>query len=88
MLGLNHRLFWPLIAIASLLEAIAAATFATAVFSDPIPRGVADYEPESQTEIFGRVVSLDWSSDREMLIATILFATLGLATYLAAARSR
>ena len=86
--GMKHRLFWLLIAMASLLEAIAAAAFATAVFSDPIPRGVVDYEPDSETEIFGRVVSLDWSSDREMLIATILFAALGLATYLAAARSR
>jgi hypothetical protein len=49
--------------MASLLEAIAAATFATAVFSDPIPRRVADFEPDSQTEILNRVVSLDWSSD-------------------------
>lgn len=85
---MKHRVFWLLIAMASFLEAIAAATFATAVFSDPIPRGVVDYEPDSQTEIFSRVVSLDWSSDRGMLIATILFAALGLATYLAAARSR
>jgi hypothetical protein len=84
---MNHRVFWLLIAMASLLEAVAAATFATAVFSDPIPRGVVDYESDSQTEIFGRAVSLDWSSDREMLIATILFAALGLATYLAAAQS-
>jgi hypothetical protein len=74
--------------MASLLEAVAAATFATAVFSEPIPRRFAVYEPGSQTEIFDRVVSLDWSSDREMLIATILFGTLGLATYLAAARTR
>jgi hypothetical protein len=85
---MKHRLFWPLIAMASLLEAIAAATFATALFSDPIPRGVAVYEPDSQTEIFDRVVSLDWSSDRGMLTATILFAAFGLATYVAAARSR
>jgi hypothetical protein len=28
---MKHRLFWLLIAVASLLEAIAAATFATAV---------------------------------------------------------
>jgi hypothetical protein len=85
---MKRRLFWLLIAMASLLEAIAAATFATAVFSDPIPRRVADFEPDSQTEIFNRVVSLDWSSDRGMLIATILFAAFGLATYIAAARWR
>jgi hypothetical protein len=83
----NPRVFWLLIAVASALEALAAAAFAIAVFSDPIPRGVADYGGDSQTEIFDRVTSLNWPSDRGMLIAAILFASVGLATYIAAARS-
>jgi hypothetical protein len=86
--GVNRRAFWPLIAVASLLEALAAAAFAIAVFSNPLPRQVVDYEGGTQTEIFDRVTSLDWSSDREMLIGAILFAVLGLAAYVAAARSR
>jgi hypothetical protein len=45
------RGFWLLIAIASLLESLAAAAFAIAVFSDPLPRQVVDYEGERQTEI-------------------------------------
>jgi hypothetical protein len=80
--------FWLLIAVASVLEALAAAAFAIAVFSDPTPRRVVVYEGDSQTEIFDRVTSLDWSSDRGILIAAILFASLGLATYFVAARSR
>jgi hypothetical protein len=31
---------------------------------------------------------LDWSSDRGMLIAAILFASLGVVAYIAAAQSR
>ena len=85
---MKPRAFWLLIAVASLLEALAAAAFAIAVFSDPLPRQVVDYEGDTQTEIFDRVTSLDWSSDRGMLIAAILFASLGLATYVAAVRLR
>ena len=85
---MNRRAFWLLIAIASLLEALAAAAFAIAVFSDPIPRQVVDYQGGAQTEIFDRLTSLDWSSDRGMLTAAILFASLGVAAYVAAVRSR
>ncbi len=85
---MNSRAFWPLIAIASLLEALAAAAFAIAVFSNPLPRHVVDYQGGTQTEIFDRVTSLDWSSDRGMLIAAILFASLGVVAYVAAAQSR
>jgi hypothetical protein len=80
--------FWLLIAVASVLEALAAAAFAIAVFSDPTPRRVVVYEGDSQTEVFDRATSLDWSSDRGILIAAILFASFGLATYFVAARSR
>jgi hypothetical protein len=86
--GMNSRAFWPLIAITSLLEALAAAAFAIAVFSSPLPRQVVDDEGGTQTEIFDRVTSLDWSSDRGMLIAAILFASLGVVAYIAAAQSR
>jgi hypothetical protein len=86
--GVNRRAFWPLIAIATLLDALTAAAFAIAVFSDPIPREVADSPFELQTEILDRVTSLDWSSDRGMLIAAILFASLGVVAYVAAAQSR
>jgi hypothetical protein len=86
--GMNSRAVRPLIAIASLLEALAAAAFAIAVFSSPLPRQVVDYEGSTQTEIFDRVTSLDWSSDRGMLIAAILFASLGVVAYIAAAQSR
>jgi hypothetical protein len=83
----QRRLFWLLIVVASILEAVAAASFAAAVFSDPVPRRVVDYNG-SQTEIFGRVTSLDWSSDRGLLIAAITCFALGIAAYAVAARSR
>jgi hypothetical protein len=83
----QRRLFWPLIVVASSLEAVAAASFAAAVFSGPVPRGVVDYNG-SQTEIFGRATSLDWSSDRAFLISAITCFALGIAAYAVAARSR
>jgi hypothetical protein len=83
----QRGLFCPLILAASILEAVAAASLAAAVFSDPVPRRVFDYS-RSQSEIFGRPTSLDWSSDRGLLVsATICFA-LGIAAYVVAARSR
>jgi hypothetical protein len=42
----RHRIFWPLIAVASLFFVLAGASFAAALFSDPVPqlpRRVADY---------------------------------------------
>jgi len=41
----------------------------------------------SQTEIFGRAPSLDWSADRELLISAITHFALGVAAYTMAARS-
>jgi hypothetical protein len=76
----QRGLFWPLIAAASILEAVAAASFAAAVFSDPVPRRMVEYG-ESQTEIFGRATSLDWSSDRGLLIFAITCFALGLVAY-------
>jgi hypothetical protein len=83
-----HRgLFWPLIVVGSILEAIAAASFTAAVFSDPVPRrDVAYYGP--QTEIFGRATSLDWSSDRGLLLVAITCFALGIAAFAVGARSR
>jgi hypothetical protein len=83
----SRSLFWPLIAAASVLEAVAAASLAAAVFSDPVPRRTFDYAG-SETEIFGRVTSLDWSSDRGLLISAIFCLALGLGMYVLAARSR
>ena len=83
----QRSLFWPLIAAASILEAVAAASLAAAVFSDPVPRGTFDYTG-SETEIFGRVTSLDWSSDRGLLIVTIICFVLGIGTFVVAARAR
>jgi hypothetical protein len=84
---LQRGLFWPLILAASILEAVAAASLAMAMFSDPIPRRVFDYNG-SQSEIFGRVTSLDWSSDRGLLISAIICSGLGVAAYIVAARLR
>jgi len=42
----------------------------------------------SETEVFGRVTSLDWSADRGFLITAIICLALGVALYVAAARSR
>jgi hypothetical protein len=83
----QRGLFWPLVVVASILEAVAAACFTAAVFSDPIPRRFVDYNG-SQTEIFGRATSLDWSSDRGLLISAITCFALGIAAYAVAARSR
>jgi hypothetical protein len=103
----HRRLFWPLIALASVSLALAGGSFATALYSDPLPRGFASYAPadpsatdklgRSEPEIihvfwgreaFGRATSLDWSSDREFLVATILFGAFGIATFLVVARLR
>jgi hypothetical protein len=83
----QRGLFWPLILAAFILEAVAAASLATAVFSDPVPRRVFDYNG-SQSEIFGRATSLDWSSDRGFLISAIICFGLGIAAFVAAVRSR
>jgi hypothetical protein len=83
----QRGLFWPLIVAASILEVVAAASLAAAVFSDPVPRRVFDYSG-SQSEIFDRVTSLDWSSDRGLLISAISCFALGIAAYVFAARSR
>ena len=67
-------MFRPLVAAASLLEALAAAAFATAAFSDPMQRLPITFSaPSSELDVFNRVTSLDWSSDRGMLIAAIVF---------------
>jgi hypothetical protein len=83
----QRGLFWPLILAASILEAVAAASLATAVFSDPVSRRVFDYTG-SQSDILGRATSLDWSSDRGLLISSIICFALGLVAFVVAARSR
>jgi hypothetical protein len=69
-------------------EAVAAACFAIAAFSDPIPRGSATYGPEGVTEVFGRPTSLSWSADRGLLIATIVLGLTGLATFVVSRSNR
>jgi hypothetical protein len=83
----QRGLFWPLVVAASVLEAVGAASLAAAVFSDPVSRRTFDYGG-SETEIFGRVTSLDWSADRGFLITAIVCFVLGTALYVLAARSR
>jgi hypothetical protein len=88
---MSRRLFWPLIALASVLGAAAAASFAIAAFSDPLPGGTVDYTPyapSTSTEVFDRSSSLDWSADRGLLIAAMLLAAFILAAYGLAARMR
>ncbi len=85
---MSRRLFWPLIALASLLVAGAAASFAIAAFSEPLPVRTGSYIPYGYTEVFGRPTSLDWSGDRGMLIAAIMLAALSLVAYSVAARAR
>jgi hypothetical protein len=46
---MRRRLFWPLIAVASLCLVLGGASFAAALFSDPVPRRVADYAPQAST---------------------------------------
>jgi hypothetical protein len=93
------RLFWPLLALGSLCLALAGGSFATALFSEPVaslPRRISDYDIRPgvqigvywETDIFGRVTSLDWSSDRGFLIAAILLGVVGFAALGAAARAR
>jgi hypothetical protein len=83
---MRRGLFWSLVLAASILEAVAAASLAVAVFSAPTPRRVFDYGG-SETEVFGRVTSLDWSSDRGFLITAIVCFTLGIVLYVVAVRS-
>jgi hypothetical protein len=83
----RRDLFWPLIVTASILEAVAAACVAAAVFSDPVPRRVVEYDG-SQTEVLGRATSLDWSSDRALLVTAIVCFALGIIGYAAASRRR
>jgi hypothetical protein len=83
-----RRLFWPLIASASLFAALAAACIAIAAFSDPIPRRSTYYGPTEYTEVFGRPASLNWSADRGLLIAAIVLALVSLCAYATAARAR
>lgn len=84
----HGRLFWVLIATASVAEALAAATFAAAIFSDPVALGRASYAPTENDELFGRVVSLGWSTEKGMLITSIVCVLFGLAAYVIAFRSR
>jgi hypothetical protein len=83
----QRGLFWPLVIVGSILEAVAAASFTAALFSDPVPRRVVEYHG-SETEIFGRVTSLDWSSDRGFLISAATCFALGIVAYVVAATSR
>jgi hypothetical protein len=101
-----RRLFWPLVGVASLCLLLGGASFAAALFSDPIPRRFAIYAPKAptgtdklgvsepeirystDTEAFGRAISLSWSSDKGFLIAAILFGAIGVATYGLASRVR
>jgi len=47
---MRRRYFWPLVAVASLCLALGGASFTAALFSNPIPRGFADYAPQAPTE--------------------------------------
>jgi hypothetical protein len=83
-----RALFWSLIAVASACLALATACFAAAVFSNPLPRGSTTYAPYGYTEVFGRATSLDWSSDKGLLVATIALGAGAFVTYLLAFRGR
>jgi hypothetical protein len=78
--------FWALIALASALEALAAAALSAAAFS--LPLDGANIHTFGYREFFGRAVSLDWASDGGLLVATATFGVLGLGTYVLASRSR
>jgi hypothetical protein len=80
-----RALFWPFIAVGSVLELLAGTFFGIAAFSDPTPRRSVTYPP-TVTEVFGRPTSLSWSADRGMLVAAIALAFVGLATFAVAAR--
>jgi hypothetical protein len=84
----RRSLFWPLISVGAVLEAVAAGLVATAIFSDPIPRGWTNYAPITETDVFSRVTSLSWSADRGLLVAAIVMGALGVLAYAASTRAR
>jgi hypothetical protein len=82
---MRRRMFWPLIAIGSLLVAAAAASVTAAFFSIELPRSVSFY---GYTDVFGRATSLNWSADWGFLLAAAVCAVVGLVIYAVAAHSR
>jgi hypothetical protein len=84
----DRRLFWPFVGAASVQVALAAACFAVAVFSDPIPRGSTTYAPTHWVEVSDRRVSLSWSADRGLIVTALVLTLTGLATFAFAARRR
>jgi hypothetical protein len=84
----RRSLFCPLVGAGAVLEAVSAGLLATAIFSDAIPRGWTDYAPMTETDVFSRVTSLSWSTDRGLLVAAIVFGALGVVAYATAARAR
>jgi hypothetical protein len=80
---MRSRAFWPLVALAGLSGALAAACFSAALFSEPIPRGNY-YVSDGNGELFDRVTSLDWARDRGFLFAAIALVVVGVAAYVAA----
>jgi hypothetical protein len=47
---MRRRLFWPLMAVASVSLFLGGASFAAALFSTPLPTAFADYAPQASTE--------------------------------------
>ena len=78
--------FWVVIALASAFSALAAASLSAAAFSAPLPD--PDVHAFGYRELFGAVVSLEWTSDRGFLLAAIAFGALAVGAYVVAVRSR
>jgi hypothetical protein len=70
--------FWAAIAGAALALALASASIAAAIFSAPLPKNVIPY---GYSTLFGRVVSLDWYSDRWFVAVSVAFFLLAAALW-------
>jgi len=65
-----RRFFWPLVGFASLWLALAGASFATALFSNPAPRlsrRVGDYTPTNSDKLGVSEPEIRYDNGTEML---------------------
>jgi hypothetical protein len=66
----RRRLFWPLVAVGSVCLVLAGASFAAALFSDPVPRlprGFATYAPTNAGKLGVSEPEIRYSSSVDVL---------------------
>ena len=70
----GRRFFWPLVGFASLCLALAGASFATALFSNPppqLPRRVSDYAPTDSDKLGVSEPEIRYDNGTELLGARL-----------------